>query len=1156
MPRLADLYRGSSLSSSTVSGLAGTTATLSAIGTRRRAQLLQQAVAEGKVSPTQVSPSDQHLIQAAGFLPSISGHDSKSSGDGGPAKDVWDFLGNTLGYNKGRGLLGAAINLPGGLLKAGEATLHDTLPFATLGVSGALGVGPSMGDVLHHSELADLGKGIANQYAYTYAGKGAPKGSTFWDRFSAAPLGPLLDVGSVFSGGATGLAKVGGTIARSAEVGSTLSDRAISLANITSKGGRLPVQRGLGDVGRPIEREFSRSPTRKYFVQKPLDRLVATAPARVGGDVLRGLAERRWANKATDEHFGELTAETHQAIHDVIQPVSKVFKKLKPKETIATMLSMRGINSDRYLNLFQESVRRSLEGDNVEAQQNIAHYIGVSVEYVKSLAEIDPEIRGLVNAPTPNMVHAAATWTHAVEAGRETLGVDPAQHAMRISSPQRALQGNADRVKELRLEAEVLRKAAEMHPDEASLHNDLAQKLDDEAASLDHTVAEIPHPDYPIQPTYVPDMAAENMKYATPRLAAGLIPGLDAEKVLMRGRREARVRTPTAEQVFGPSSRSYLKAGDMGTMLSGTVRLDDKVLVEHLAQRERDLIKDSFSQDFLEKVVARDENGEMALFRTPDEMQRSLGSRTSHVFIPEGVATKFFRQESNTLESLMKVFENMKDQGKYIDEDGSATLLLNTLMKDHAEEFVNTITGSTKAKGYAMPVQEYKRAMQHMKVYDPLPPVIRQYANLQNKWRSLVLSLSPRWWINTAVGSFFMNLLKGVWNPRDYQQAVRLMHSGKVPGRVRQEGIIGVESHEPGRQAFLEGSVTKKIASWVNDIEGFFRTASFVKELRTGDKQAMAEIGESMKNFPVPFTKADNTYIDELLDDPNLVNSAVDEVNRFSYHYGVLNPIERRYVRLVVPFFGWYKFITKFMWRLPVNYPGRADMLLHLGEVGYDSLQNELKGTDPSTLPAWLQGIIGVQVHNGKLSYHSTFGLNPLANFADPFSDSGAFQGVAPLSSLNPLVQSTLKAFGVDPLNPGSQMEFDPTKEHYEYDRVGRLIDLNTGKEVNVSSVAPVRRFLGSLINSVPQAAIINTVLTGGRPEYPESIPFVAPRIIQTAPGDRRPEDFKSLLEKYAGLDTKHYNLAKNKAFSKEMLDAARSTHKNKIKTIKSRARH
>jgi hypothetical protein len=73
---------------------------------------------------------------------------------------------------------------------------------------------------------------------------------------------------------------------------------------------------------------------------------------------------------------------------------------------------------------------------------------------------------------------------------------------------------------------------------------------------------------------------------------------------------------------------------------------------------------------------------------------------------------------------------------------------------------------------------------------------------------------------------------------------------------------------------------------------------------------------------------------DFVKDNPDLVRRAIEDVNRFSYNFATLGPIERRYVRQAVPFWGWYKFISGLAYRLPVDFPGRAGLMAHIGMLG------------------------------------------------------------------------------------------------------------------------------------------------------------------------------------------------------------------------------
>jgi hypothetical protein len=108
-----------------------------------------------------------------------------------------------------------------GILEAGKAFVHDVGSGETIFKNG-----------LHLNPKSELEKKIVDptlkQYKATY-GKG---GGSFWENFYKHPLGPLLDVATVASGGAGAVGK-GGQLALKAEAEGTLARKAASIRSLT-----------------------------------------------------------------------------------------------------------------------------------------------------------------------------------------------------------------------------------------------------------------------------------------------------------------------------------------------------------------------------------------------------------------------------------------------------------------------------------------------------------------------------------------------------------------------------------------------------------------------------------------------------------------------------------------------------------------------------------------------------------------------------------------------------------------------------------------------------------------------------------------------------------------------------------------------------------
>jgi hypothetical protein len=177
-------------------------------------------------------------------------------------------------------------------------------------------------------------------------------------------------------------------------------------------------------------------------------------------------------------------------------------------------------------------------------------------------------------------------------------------------------------------------------------------------------------------------------------------------------------------------------------------------------------------------------------------------------------------------------------------------------------------------------------------------------------------------------------------------------------------------------------------------------------------------------------------------------------------------------------------------------------------------------------IPEWLRGALIFDTHNMQaVRYLSMLGLNPLGDVVNP---AGGIQGLIRLGQLSPMVQAGLAAWGLNPLT-GAPENIDPiTSGVIEVN--GQYVNVHTGQVYgNVAAASPltsVARFVGALTREFPEVRIAENWAVGGRPLYPESIPFLAERPMPLAPGTQpQAESPVNVALSMLGVDPKTYNL-------------------------------
>jgi len=283
--------------------------------------------------------------------------------------------------------------------------------------------------------------------------------------------------------------------------------------------------------------------------------------------------------------------------------------------------------------------------------------------------------------------------------------------------------------------------------------------------------------------------------------------------------------------------------------------------------------------------------------------------------------------------------------------------------------------------------------------------------------------------------------------------------------------------------------------------------------------------------------------IDDWLNSPELTERALKMTDRWSYAYGELGPFERRYLRQVIPFWGWYKFITKFAWRLGTDFPGRALAISQLSAIGKDA-EEEL-----GLVPPWVRGAILLNSEHGKLSYLSTMGLNPLAQFANPAKaiGQGDFNSILTMGQGSPLVQAALSAMGVDTMRGGA-VSISP-QSGIGPGFFGQQVDERTGVQVAPGEHGALRRFGMGLFRSVPATRMLEQYAMGG-PVYPESIPGIAPAPMPRNPDNPPPTLGESFLYPSFGVNVNQMDLKKYQSFAKEQAAYARARNRRTLRKI------
>lgn len=1106
----------------------------------------------------------------------------------------------TSGKNAATELGDIAVHTPEGLYQLGKNTVEAYYrPF------GKPIAGKEARDKAR-ANLAAMAHGIAEDYKFRYKGelpdeikniKDPTKriraeesyrrqyGQNFLQRFHQRPLSYLLDVGTVASAGAGLAVKGAGLTGRAAEAANMprLASASRNVARaVGSTQGRAPLQlragldptrivtpgqqfarvletegpgvvgnaaaRALGIPGRTnrlsasqkaktegivpreLPRRFADSVNRRAFQKLILDPLLERAQTGQLGEIGTKLA-KAYEGRAVKTFTRQRAAATRVAAAET-GPIRK-FNALKQMEhdlsrdeLVALHLRLRGVHDAQTAALFMESVRRARETGQVT---DIFPSGQIPDAYLEFMSNLPPSVIQHIEQPTDNMVAAADLYNSIEADARSHIGtIADAEHEERVYAPLKALLGD-----EL--------------PDVQQLHG-----------LFDHE---------PIQPNYVSDIPPLGWSYRTRRLFPR------GQEKLRQPSRTHDAQAMTPETVMREPYQAYLLPSELDAFRTGMFRTDPGVLTNSMRRIYQDATEKALNRETLDQIVIKDANGEWVPFKNESEMHRALGGKgKNYTLLHPDLTVKFFNTELNVADEMIKRLQTVIDAGKGTTKQKDLLEQLNMEIADNAEAFIVDYLSAVKGEGYAVPKSFYKDLKYIMESNSPVTvPVLRQLQALQNKWRTWTLAYMPRWFLNTAVGSMFLNLLKGVWHPKYYAVALRhniqpdgtLLTSGLIPDKLRERLIQNVErapelprgtklgpevaTVEAAESGYRPGFISAAGYRAAQRIEDYFRTASFYHSLDREAKQAMREEAQVLDEYrPISANLAiQDEFAHQLMSNKAWTDKALDDVNRFSYNYNLLGGIERRYIRAAIPFWGWYRFITKFVWRLPLEYPGRLNIIRQLGTIGQEA------EADLGAIPPWARGALIVNVTGkGKLAtILSTRGLNPIAQFGNPGSrEYGTIAGLVNPGQLSPILQATLSAAGYNPAT-GETVGMSP-EEPYGHDFWGNLINLTgQGSEATPGQAASARRFFGTLLRSVPQVRIGEQYMAGGRSVYPESLPIPGEvRPIPVRDESRKNESPLGMLLQYSGLSPRTLDLKNYQDILESRVSYAKSERKRRLR--------
>jgi uncharacterized protein YggL (DUF469 family) len=506
-----------------------------------------------------------------------------------------------------------------------------------------------------------------------------------------------------------------------------------------------------------------------------------------------------------------------------------------------------------------------------------------------------------------------------------------------------------------------------------------------------------PVPGREILPTYFPHIRASNF-----RLSEMLYSRRSLDDV------------NTVEPNFSKGWRGYLLEKDQ--VLMDVEQAYSRVAAAYLRHQEMmDLIDQMVLKQFTRLITNPDELAEIS--RTG---KMTTGER---LWVPDAIKRKFGMHS----EILDEVYNQMRT-GKGSKEAVDAAV---DIFADHIAEY--QAQNLKYAQIYAVPKKVAEQFEKQVKSTFGAGTLQLFWDGPINLWRSAVLGMNPRWLLYNEMGNVvFTGIKNPAALPRIFSQwrsnegrAAKLLLGESSPdvdlgsgGFVTKERqLMGAKHRIPDDSPFInladttyairDSKVFNPLRWWTGKI---FNANTMVENaarrgviIDSALKNYVKANGQALNVFQRMFmsdTKAMKLISEKGITE-SLAKQLLDDVNGTLGNYTALSSWERSVLRrFFIPFYPFYRHITKFVLKLPYENPIKSEIFRLLGEVDKDLAEE---------MPEFLGGGVYLGQLSGMDTWLRVQNFNPLDAFTNPRG-----QGV---QLFNPVIGTAAAwQFGSDPL--------------------------------------------------------------------------------------------------------------------------------------------
>jgi hypothetical protein len=222
-------------------------------------------------------------------------------------------------------------------------------------------------------------------------------------------------------------------------------------------------------------------------------------------------------------------------------------------------------------------------------------------------------------------------------------------------------------------------------------------------------------------------------------------------------------------------------------------------------------------------------------------------------------------------------------------------------------------------------------------------------------WKDTVLATTPRWIKNNLIGNIIFDTMEGV-GPLSYGRSFTSKYKELIPDELIKASFSNVMKYNPQLGNAAKSTVGKfvKALEETSAVKGLAKVKDFGYALNTMFEQpfsrslyvkiAREKAIDMLKSSKVPVTE--ESILSKMLEikqSKQLSEPLINKVKQTMPVFEISGPFERKYMKMVAPFYNWYKFMIQYSARLPVNHPFKTVGARGLGALSEKQREEAFK---------------------------------------------------------------------------------------------------------------------------------------------------------------------------------------------------------------------